>query len=353
MITIIMKSILIDLLPLMFISRLSIVFLMLLWGCGPAADVSDTSPAVEAANSSPATENASWPRTIQTSSGPLILDAQPRRIVSTSVTLTGSLLAIQAPVVASATVRHSGGVTDEQGFFSQWGAIASQRGVKPLYQGEVNADAVLAMQPDLIVVSATGGDSALKAKDLLETIAPVLVVNYDDRSWQDVATLLGQATGHEADARHIIADFQHQIDQLRQHSQLPRHPITAMVYNEDGSGANIWTHDSAQGRLLSQIGLTLAPVPDDVQQQSVALGRRDILPVSGERFSQALTGQSLLLFATGDETVPDVLHNPLLAALPAVRQQQVYALGADTFRLDYYSARHVLERLAQVFGPQG
>ncbi|ECP1721297.1 Fe2+-enterobactin ABC transporter substrate-binding protein, partial [Salmonella enterica] len=46
-------------------------------------------------------QDAGWPRQIQDSRGVHTLDHKPARIVSTSVTLTGSLLAIDAPVVAS------------------------------------------------------------------------------------------------------------------------------------------------------------------------------------------------------------------------------------------------------------
>lgn len=302
-------------------------------------------PDVAASSSRPANVQG-WPRTIETAAGPLTLQAPPQRIVSTSVTLTGALLSIDAPVVASASVRHTGGVSDREGFFSQWGDIARQRGVKALYRGEVNADAVLAMQPDLIVVAATGGDSALKAKAVLATIAPVLVVNYDDRRWHDVAALLGQATGHETRAAAISQQFASAIQTLRQQADMPSRPVTAMVYNEDGSGANIWTPESAQGRLLQEIGLTLAPLPDTLRQQSVALGRKDIIPVSGERFAEALNGHDLLLFASESAVVTDLLHNPLLTDLPAVQTKRVHALGADTFRLDYYSANHLLQRLA-------
>ncbi|MBU5564339.1 Fe2+-enterobactin ABC transporter substrate-binding protein, partial [Escherichia sp. S69_ASV_4] len=35
--------------------------------------------------------------------------------------------------------------------------------------------------------------------------------------------------------------------------------------------------------------------------------------------------------------------------LPAVQNKQVYALGTETFRLDYYSATQVLERLKALF----
>ncbi|MBF4810375.1 Fe2+-enterobactin ABC transporter substrate-binding protein, partial [Cronobacter muytjensii] len=44
---------------------------------------------------------ADWPRQITDSRGVQTLEKAPQRIVSTSVTLTGSLLAIDAPVVAS------------------------------------------------------------------------------------------------------------------------------------------------------------------------------------------------------------------------------------------------------------
>ncbi|MGQ7115120.1 Fe2+-enterobactin ABC transporter substrate-binding protein, partial [Escherichia sp. TWPC-MK] len=48
-----------------------------------------------------AVQAADWPRQITDSRGTHTLESQPQRIVSTSVTLTGSLLAIDAPVIAS------------------------------------------------------------------------------------------------------------------------------------------------------------------------------------------------------------------------------------------------------------
>lgn len=42
-------------------------------------------------------QDAGWPRQIQDSRGVHTLDHKPARIVSTSVTLTGSLLAIDRP----------------------------------------------------------------------------------------------------------------------------------------------------------------------------------------------------------------------------------------------------------------
>jgi ferric enterobactin transport system substrate-binding protein len=290
-----------------------------------------------------------WPRIIETPKGHIRIPAPPQRIVSTSVTLTGSLLTINAPVVASSSTVHMSKVTNPTGFFTQWADIALQRGVVPLYQGEVNVESVLSMRPDLIIVAATGGDSALKAYEQLSQIAPTLVVNYDDKSWQEVSTILGIATGHEADADKAIAEFEHHLAVVKQHITLPPQPVTAMVYYEDGSGANIWTKDSAQGRLLENLGFTLAAVPDELSNQSIALGRKDILPVSGERFSEALAGHSLMLFAGDDATTQKLLSNPFLLQHPAVEKRRVYAVGIDTFRLDYFSASNLLDRLVQLF----
>lgn len=50
-------------------------------------------------------QDAGWPRQIQDSRGVHTLDHKPARIVSTSVTLTGSLLAIDAPVSPAEPLR--------------------------------------------------------------------------------------------------------------------------------------------------------------------------------------------------------------------------------------------------------
>lgn len=154
---------------------------------------------------------ADWPRQISADGSQVTLPAKPQRIVSTSVTLTGSLLAIGAPVVASGATSPNNRFADDQGFLRQWGAVARQRDVKRLYIGEANAEAVAAEAPDLILVSAAGNDSALRLVEQLKAIAPVLVVGYDNRSWQQVVELLGQATGREDAARKVVGDFDRRV----------------------------------------------------------------------------------------------------------------------------------------------
>ena len=292
---------------------------------------------------------ADWPRQVTDSRGVHTLESKPTRIVSTSVTLTGSLLAIDAPVIASGATTPNNRVADAQGFLRQWGDIAKQRKLARLYIGEPSAEAVAARMPDLILISATGGDSALALYDQLSAIAPVLVINYDDKSWQSLLTQLGEITGHEKQAAERIAQFDKQLAAAKEQIKLPPQPVTAIVYTAAAHSANLWTPESAQGQMLEQLGFTLAKLPAGLNASQSQGKRHDIIQLGGENLAAGLNGESLFLFA-GDQKDADAIYaNPLLAHLPAVQNKQVYALGTETFRLDYYSAMQVLDRLKALF----
>ncbi|MEP7452754.1 Fe2+-enterobactin ABC transporter substrate-binding protein [Phyllobacterium sp. SB3] len=290
-----------------------------------------------------------WPRSVDTPKGKLTLESKPQRIVSTSVTLTGTLLAINAPLAASSATNNMGTVADHAGFFTQWAEIAHQRGVVPVYRTEPDVEAVMAAAPDLIIMSATGGDSALRLYDQISQIAPTLVVNYDDKSWQEVAMLLGSATGLEAEAKAVIAEFDKRVADTKLKLRLPPQPITAAVYYEDDSGANVWTPASAQGKLLLALGFELAAIPPEVKTLTTMGIRSDIIQLSGEQFADGVNGETLLLFAADDSIIDQVNANIFLKHIKSVSSKRVYAMGLDTFRLDYYSASHMLERLTRLF----
>lgn len=293
---------------------------------------------------------ADWPRQITDSHGVHTLESKPLRIVSTSVTLTGSLLAIDAPVVASGATTPNNRVADDQGFLRQWSSVAKARKLTRLYIGEPSAEAVASQMPDLILISATGGDSALALYDQLSTIAPTLIINYDDKSWQALLTDLGQITGQEKQAAERIAEFDKQLATLKQQMKLPPQPVSALVYTAAAHTANLWTPASAQGQMLEQLGFTLATLPEGLHASQSQGKRHDIVQLGGENLAAGLNGQSLFLFAGDEKDAGAIYSNPLLAHLPAVENKRVYPLGIETFRLDYYSAMLVLQRLSSLFG---
>ena len=292
---------------------------------------------------------ADWPRTITDSHGTHTFEQAPQRIVSTSVTLTGSLLAIDAPVIASGATTPGNRMGDAQGFLRQWGDVAKERNVQRLYIGEASAEAVAAQMPDLILISATGGDSALARYEQLSAIAPTLVINYDDKSWQQLLTQLGGITGHEKQAAGRIASFDKHLSEAKMHMTLPPQPVTALVYTPASHSANLWTSESAQGKLLQQLGFTLSTLPATIQASKSMGKRHDIVQLGGENLAAGLNGESLFLFASDEKDATALENNPLLSHLPAVQHKQVYALGTETFRLDYYSATQILERMSKLF----
>lgn len=313
---------------------------MLISGC----DTQDASPPASAGQ-----PHDGWPRTVQTLKGPLTLQQPPQRIVSTSVTISGTLLAINAPLIGSGATSPRSAVADSQGFFSQWSQQAKERGVKPLYVTEPNAEAIAATAPDLIVIAATGGDSALKLYEQLSAIAPTLVIDYGDKSWQQLAQQLGEVTGHEADAQRIVSQFEQRVLAVKQAIQLPPQPVSALVYYEDGRGVNLWTGASAQGQLLKELGFQLAALPKGIKAETSQGKRQDIIQISGENMADSLNGKSLLLFSADERTVYKVIGNPFLSHLEPVVKNHVWALGLDTFRLDYYSANNMLDSIERYF----
>ena len=260
-----------------------------------------------------AVQAADWSRQITDSRGTHTLESQPQRIVSTSVTLTGSLLAIDAPVIASGATTPNNRVADDQGFLRQWSKVAKERTLQRLYIGEPSAEAVAA------------------------------------QIWQSLLTQLGEITGHEKQAAERIAQFDKQLAAAKEQIKLPPQPVTAIVYTAAAHSANLWTPESAQGQMLEQLGFTLAKLPAGLNASQSQGKRHDIIQLGGENLAAGLNGESLFLFA-GDQKDADAIYaNPLLAHLPAVQNKQIYALGTETFRLDYYSAMQVLDRLKALF----
>lgn len=322
---------------------LNLLVVLLLAGCSQQQE--QTPPTHQQSS-----EQSDWYREVETSHGKLILTAQPKRIVSTSVTITGTLLAIDAPVIGTGGAHPNTEVSDENGFFRQWADVAKQRKVKSLYQGQVDVEAVASLVPDLIIVSATSGDSALHLHEQLSAIAPVMVVNYDDKSWIELAQFLGAALGREKQAEFISRQFEQRITRVKSMISLPPQPSTAMVYISSDIGANVWTEYSAHGKLLNALGFKLASVPHGIAANKLDDSRKDIIQLNAdENFASAITGASILLFSADEKKVKQIKSDKFLALLPAISKAQVYALGLDSFRLDYYSANNLLDLMKTKF----
>lgn len=317
-----------------------------------ASTTTTQSPSADTAN-----EDTAWPRTIGTVDGEgndteVTLESAPERIVSASVTLTGSLLALEAPVVGSGGGHGSSPIfTDEEGFGIQWADIALDRNVAPLYQIEPNVETILAQNPDLVVMSIVGQDSAVAVYEQLAEVVPVLVIDYSNQSWQKVTTHLGEATGREDEAEELIAGFDETVTEAAGSITLPPQPINIISLGREG-GMNFFTTESAQGQLFEELGFDVR-VPADELVGTTAQGsdRGDIKGVNPENVAPALAGETVFVLnvAAGTPAEETVRTNPALAENTAVAEDRVIGLAPEFFRLDYFSATRLVDFLEEEF----
>lgn len=271
----------------------------------------------------------------------------PRRIVSTSPSVTGILLAIDAPVVATAATTPSR-MTDDKGFFSQWAAVADKRGVQVLYRNlQFDIEAAIGASPDLLVASATGADSVAQHRTELQAQGvPMVVVDYSSQSWQDIATELGRITGHAKQAAAAIARFDAHVAQTAASITPPAQPVSIVAYNLAGS-YSIGRAASPHARLLAALGFKVEGLPPALAAQVTRAS--DFEFISRENLPAAITGDFVFLLGASQGDVQAFLDDPLLANLPAVAGRRVYPLGPTSFRIDYYSGQQMVDAVASHF----
>lgn len=283
-----------------------------------------------------------WPRRFENADGTQTTLAAPAlRVLSTSVTVTGTLLAIDAPLIASA-----GGANGR--FFDQWAAVARDRGLKPLWPaGQVDLEAAYAARPDLIIISASGADSAHEQLDALRAIAPVIVVDYSHQTWQELAMQLGRALGTEAAAARAIAGFDARIVAARARLRIPEGTVNIVSYNGPGTSNPIATPESPHARLLASLGFRIE-APDPAWH--VALGTPGDFVWAPYEALTRLTARTTFVLRVEASGASALLRDPVLANLPSVAAGQVYGLGRDAFRIDAYSAGQIIDTLLERFG---
>lgn len=331
--------------PTLRAAALAAVAALALVGCSGAdgAEPDPTSP-------EPSGESTGeWPRTAEHAAGETEIAARPVRIVSTSPSITGSLLAIDAPLVGTAAATVSG-LTDDKGLFAQWADVADERGVEIAYADlELDLEGIEILEPDLIIGSANGGDSTLDAYDQLSEIAPTVLLDYGTPTWQELTERLGEITGLETNAEAVIAEYDAFVAEQSGGIALPAQPVMALVYlGPDGAWA--FADETPQSKLLESLGFEYAAIPDEAQVETA--GATGVAVVSAENMPSAF-GSAETIFVVpirGPEEVDAFIGDPLLANLPAVSGDRVHTLGPASFRLDYYSAVDTVELLVAEFG---
>lgn len=320
--------------------------------CGSSGDTASNTPSVKATGagaSATGADSGTWPRTVANDAGNTEIKTQPKRIVSTSVVLTGSLLAVDAPVVGSGASSPGAPGFDDQGFFAHWSDEAKAKGVKPLYtKSELNLEAVIAAKPDLIVMSTSGGDSTKQQLDQLKAIAPVVSINYNSLPWQKVTELVGEASGHDAQAKAAVDKYTQDVAALKGTVRTPAEPVQMIVFNES-NGSSFALPGGPHDLILQDLGIKLAPVTVKNAQAMEGGNRKDFVFPTEEASVKALTSNNVLLVDGTQDTVKQIKAHPAYKTIPAATTGRLIPLGSSSFKLDYFSATQMANTVAAAF----
>jgi len=283
-----------------------------------------------------------WPRSFTNVDGSQTeIPSKPKRILSTSVTLTGTLLAIKAPVVAS------GSAANGQ-FFAQWEQVAKERTIENAWPaGKVDLEVVYATEPDLIVVTASGAGSTKDQLDAFRQVAPTILVDDGALSWQELATELGKAAGLEEEASTSIADFDAYVASARAKIKVPAGKANIVSFNGAGQSNPIGRPSGPHAALLAELGFDIE-APDPAWHTQAA-SRDDFVWTDYERLVD-LKAETTFVLRVDDSKAAAFRNDPLLANLPSVKNGQVYGLGVHSFRIDCYSGKEIVDGILAKFG---
>jgi len=270
---------------------------------------SSSSPAAATASSTPASASQ-YPMTVTASNGKVTIKAKPDRIISLSPTATEDLYAVGAgsQVVA----------VDSDSDYPASAPKTSLSGLTP------NIEAIAKYRPDLVIAAENTGGlvsglTRLGVPVLIEPAAASL-----DGAYAQIGQI-GQATGHQAQARQTVATMKSQIaadvEQAgSSHKDLTYYwELSANPYYSATSGTFI-------GQIVSLFGLkNIADAANKASDGGY--------PELSEEYIVAARPQIIFLAdnqpADGGQTLAVVAGRPGWSGIPAVKDHQIIGLNDD------------------------
>ena len=298
-----------------------------------------------------AQETDPFPVTIEHQFGSTTIPSAPQRVVAIGYTEQDFLLAVGVTPVA---VRYWYG--DEENAIFPW-AEDYVEGDTPVVLnmpfGNLNYEAILALQPDLI--SAVTAGLTQEEYDLLSQIAPTITqtseyINFG-MPWQEVTKMVGTAVGKADEAEAVVDNVETLFADARaEHPQFEGKTV-AVAYSYSGT-FGIYTSQDSRGRFFTDLGFE---IPEEMVEIA---GESFYADVSAERIDlldQDLIAIVNLQFIEGGREALEA--DPLFSQLQAVQEGRVVyldeqsenALGFSSPLSLSYALEAVLPQLEAIF----
>jgi iron complex transport system substrate-binding protein len=290
-------------------------------GCGGSAPEGETAGPTGVAKTD---EAAPFPVTIEHKYGTTEFRAEPTRVVTVGFSEQDPVLALGVVPVG---VREWFGEQPH----ATWPWARDELGnaepeVLNMPFGELNFEAVAALQPDLIVAVHSG--ITKEEYETLSEIAPTLAQpgHYPDFGvpWQEQTRLIGRALGREERAEELVAEVEAQIAAVRQDHPEFEEATVAWASPAEGAG-QYWAvgPTTPPMRFLASLGLE---VPDELAE---VIGEKDSEQISREQMG--LLDADVLVWQVGSAEQRAAIENdPLYRRLDAAREgRAVFFVGLD------------------------
>ncbi|HEV7755011.1 MAG TPA: ABC transporter substrate-binding protein [Mycobacteriales bacterium] len=247
-----------------------------------------------------------FPVTVEASGGPVTIDSAPGRIVSLSPTATESLFAVGAgeQVVAA----------DDQSTYPAEAPRTKLSGFQP------NAEAVAGYSPDLVVASNDSNGLVAALRKLHVTVLMLPAATTLEEGYRQLQ-VLGDATGHHAEAAKVVATTKHRIDAAV--ASVPPATRGLTVYHELDQTFYSATSKTFVGAVYARFGLrniadeATGPAKDypQLSAEFVVKSAPDVIVLADTR----CCGQNAATVAT----------RPAFSSVPAVRTGTIVLLDDD------------------------
>jgi len=222
-------------------------------------------------------------------------------------------------------------------------SAAMENGASEMFLAdEINLEAIAEAAPSLIVGRIDDVEPIL---DELRAIAPVVPVSShsDGISWQDDLTLVAEATGTQARAEELIAEYDARVAEIAETyaDQIAATVVVPASYDVD----NV----AVQGtRLQSSILIEVGAQPSAAFSESIDAD--DAVDFSPEQTFEALKdADAILAMANGTENWDALQADPLWQQLPAVQAGNVVRTDKMTHEGAQITAMHVLDLVEQLY----
>mgnify|MGYP005817567899 CR=1 FL=1 len=281
-----------------------------------AATSADGSPstATSTTTATPDDSASSFPVTIEHKFGSVTIPAEPQRVVTLGFSEQDPVLALGVTPVA---VREWFG---EQPY-ATWPWAQDELGdgtpeVLTMTFGELDFEAIAALNPDLIVATHSGITDIEYAT--LEAIAPTLAqpAEYPDFGvpWEEQTRLIGRALGREEHAAELVADVQEQIAAAAAaHPEFNAATVAWVNIAETAGQFYVTGPDTPPIRFLKQLGFRMS------DELASAIGDSSSLQISTEQLGLIDADAVIVQTISGDGR--DALEaNPIFEQLRASRE---------------------------------